>query len=387
MSTVCEKNKCTGCMACVETCPKNAIKIKDTLEAYNAVIRDELCIDCKACTRMCQNADAAITFRKTISWCQGWSRNAEKRKKASSGGAAYELSRVVIERGGSVFSCLFSKGEFVFDEADTVQELEKFSGSKYVKSSPKNIYKKISRKLQSGREVLFIGLPCQVAALKCFTGETKNLYTVDLICHGTPSPKTLSRFFEQYGYKLDALEDIQFRIKSRCQITEGNYKTFTPEYVRDPYMIAFLNSLIYTENCYSCKYARRERVSDITIGDSWQSDLSDESRKKGISLLLAQTQKGEALIQKADLETVPVDLEKAAAANHQLQHPSMEPDGRRDFFTSLKAGKKFNELVRKNYPKQYLKQQIKKILSRTGIICGKEMIDYRIIFKERNDKS
>lgn len=386
MNTVCEKNKCTGCMVCAETCPKKAIKIEDTLEAYNAVIRDDLCIDCKACTRMCQNADADIIFRKTISWCQGWSRDAEKRKKASSGGAAYELSKVIIERGGSVFGCLFSKGEFVFDEVDTVRDLGKFSGSKYVKSNPENIYKKISKKLQSGREVLFIGLPCQVAALKCFTGERDNLYTVDLICHGTPSPKILNRFFEQYGYKLHDLEDIQFRIKKQHPITEENYKTFTPEYVRDPYMIAFLNGLIYTENCYSCKYARRERVSDITIGDSWQSDLSDESRKKGISLLLAQTQKGAELIHKADLETVPVDLEKATAANHQLQHPSIEPEGRRDFFTSLKAGKKFNELVQKNYPKQYWKQQIKKILGRIGIICGKEMIDYRIIFKEINDK-
>lgn len=372
MSTVCEKNKCTGCMACVEICPKKAIKIEDTLEAYNAVIYDDLCVNCKTCTCVCQNVDADITFRKTISWYQGWSRDAGERKESSSGGAAYELAKVIINRKGTVFSCLFSKGEFVFDEANTVSELKKFSGSKYVKSNPKNIYQKINEKLRSGVDVLFIGLPCQAAALKCITGEKNNLYTVDLICHGTPSPKTLELFLKQYGCQLDSLEDIQFRVKDQFQVVSKSYRAFVPKCVRDPYMMAFLNGLIYTENCYSCKYARRERVSDITIGDSWKSNLPDEAKKKGISLMLVQTQKGEVLIREVDLELNPVDLEKAVAANHQLQHPSIEPNGRMDFFSSLKEGKQFNALVRKNYPKQYMKQCIKSAFSKLGIIWGGE---------------
>lgn len=141
--------------------------------------------------------------------------------------------------------------------------------------------------------------------------------------------------------------------------------------------------LFIQKNCYSCKYARRERVSDITIGDSWQSNLPVEIQKKGISLILTQTQKGNLLLQEANMELKDVDLEKAVSANHQLQHPSNEPDGRNDFFKSLKEGKNFNGLVKENYPKQYTKQQIKSVLSKLGIIRGGgAMIDYRIIVQE-----
>ena len=370
MKTVCEKDKCTGCMACIEVCPRNAIKVEDTLEAYNAVICEDLCINCNACTRVCQNSNAIITFRKTTAWYQGWSNDSNDRKNSSSGGAAYELAKAIINRGGIVYSCLFFNGEFVFDETNTVSGLKKFSGSKYVKSNPKNIYKRIKERLRMGTDVMFIGLPCQVAALKCVTGEKDNLYTVDLICHGTPSPRVLELFLEQYGCKLEDLKDIQFRVKDQFQVSSKTYKAFTSKFVRDPYMIAFLNGLIYTKNCYSCKYARRERVADITIGDSWESDLPVEIQKKGISLILSQTQKGDALIHEANMELKSVDLEKAVAANHQLRHPSIEPTGRDEFFWLLKKGKRFNTLIRKNYPKQYTKQKMKAVLSKLGIIGG-----------------
>ena len=161
---------------------------------------------------------------------------------------------------------------------------------------------------------------------------------------------------------------------------------FAPKGTRDPYMIAFLNGLIYTENCYSCKYARRERVSDITIGDSWKSNLSMEIQKKGISLILAQTIKGKALIQKAKLELNSIDLEKAIDANQQLQHPHIEPGGRKDFFDALKKGKPFNSLVQKKFPKQYTKQNIKAALSKVGIIT-RVVIDYRIIIELTDEKT
>lgn len=177
MNTVCEENKCTGCMACMEMCPKKAIKIEDTLDSYNAVISDELCIKCNACLQVCQNVNANTTFRQTITWYQGWSRNANDRKESSSGGAAYELAKAFIKRGGTVFSCTFFNGEFVFDEASKLSELRKFSGSKYVKSNPNGIYKNIRGKLKSGENILFIGLPCQVAALKkCYRRKGKFIY-------------------------------------------------------------------------------------------------------------------------------------------------------------------------------------------------------------------
>ena len=90
MDTVCEKNKCTGCMACLEVCPKKAIKLEDTLDAYNAVICEDFCIHCNACTCVCQNVNNSIEFKKTISWYQGWSSDEWNRENSSSGAAVYE---------------------------------------------------------------------------------------------------------------------------------------------------------------------------------------------------------------------------------------------------------------------------------------------------------
>ena len=43
-----DRDKCTGCGACVDVCPVNAITIEDG----KAVVSDE-CVDCGACVGMC----------------------------------------------------------------------------------------------------------------------------------------------------------------------------------------------------------------------------------------------------------------------------------------------------------------------------------------------
>lgn len=370
MKTVCKKDQCAGCMACIDICPQGAISIQDNLQAYNAVINEKLCVNCGACQKVCQSNYSASAI-SPISWQQGWALQDEVRANSSSGGAAAELSRVFIVSGGIVCSCVFRDGVFGFEFAETVDELQKFVGSKYVKSNPIGIYKQISDKLKKDKEVLFIGLPCQVSALKNFVPSKyqKNLYTIDLICHGTPSPEILEKFLNQYHYSLKNLNDIRFRMKAKFQVFGDNKGIVTPG-VSDRYMIAFLNTLTYTENCYSCQYAKRERVSDLTIGDSWGNELAEEEQKKGVSLILCQTAKGMKLLSNAKLHLEPVDVDRAVKNNHQLHAPSNMPEGRYDFFRLLNEGKKFDSLVKKNFPKQCFRQDIKKILIKAKIIVG-----------------
>ena len=85
-----------------------------------------------------------------------------------------------------------------------------------MKSNPKGIYKKIKQLLQSGKKILFIGLPCQVAAVKRFVGKRyeEKLYTIDLICHGSPSPMLLERFLNEKGYNIKQIGNIEFRSKT-----------------------------------------------------------------------------------------------------------------------------------------------------------------------------
>lgn len=362
MKTVCERDMCTACGACIQICPKNALRIEDSMFANNAIIDEEKCVECNTCYKVCQVCNP-LELKKPVYWKEGWSKDSEIRAYASSGGAAGAIERAFINEGGVVCSCVFDKGEFVFQIVDSEKEVRKFVGSKYVKSNPGEIYKKVRLLLRQGEKVLFVGLPCQVAAVKKYVGKEELLFTIDLICHGTPSPKVLDKFLKDNTCNLAQTKDISFRQKTRFGL-EADQKKFTAPNVRDHYMFAFLNSIVYTENCYSCRYARIERISDLTLGDSWGSTLEEEEKKKGVSLILCQTEKGKTLLDQSDLYLKDVDLQRAIENNHQLSHASAKPEQREKFLRLLKEGKKYSKAVLLCYPERYMKDMIKTLLYR-----------------------
>ena len=361
--TVCDEKKCNGCSACKSICPKDAISIVDSIDYYDAVIDLNKCIDCGLCKRVCPNVNL-VSMKSSVSAFQGWANDAETRKRAASGGIASELARSFIENGGIVCSCICKKGDFEFEIIDDVSDVGRISGSKYVKSNPNNIYKKVKAELAEGTKVLFIGLPCQVAAILNYVNESqrRNLYTVDLICHGTPSPKILDFFMQQQKVETGSVETISFR-KGNCFSVTANGNTVSLEGGSDAYSIAFLAGLIYTENCYNCQFANEKRVSDITIGDSWGTNLDEAERKKGISLIICQSDRGEQLVKSANIYITDVDLENAKVHNHQLKEPSKRPKYRNYVMKVVKEHRgSFNRTVFMCEPILYSKQVIKSLL-------------------------
>lgn len=94
---------------------------------------------------------------------------------SSSGGVALAIISSFIQNGGYVASCLFKDGEFIFELTNDLEMSKKFAGSKYVKSNPNGIYLKIKERLKTDK-VLFIGLPCQVAAVNNYIRIKKLIY-------------------------------------------------------------------------------------------------------------------------------------------------------------------------------------------------------------------
>lgn len=358
MKTVCKLNKCNGCMACLEKCHRDAITIRDDLEHYNAIIDTKKCVNCGLCINVCPNNNDNAT-NKPQWWYQGWAEST-LREQSSSGGAASAIIRTFIEQGGYVASCLFQDGEFKFQVTNEVDVARRFAGSKYVKSNPAEIYKKIQSLLDDDKKVLFIGLPCQVAAVKRFVKDDTKLITADLICHGTPSPRLLEKCLQEYGYDIHKLTDISFRIKSLYKLNT-NGKPIAAFNMMDNYLIAFLHSYDYTENCYSCRYASLDRVSDITLGDSWGTELKREV-KNGVSLILCQSLKGQKLVEGAGLKLLDVDIENAVLHNEQLNRPSKISKLRNRFFTNFGRYNDFGKALVKTAPSVVIKEKSKSVI-------------------------
>lgn len=376
MKTICQEDMCAGCKACINSCPQNAIAILDSIKANNAVINTNICINCGLCIKVCPNL-VRRELKTPVFWKQGWAEESI-RKNSSSGGVASAIIKNFIEHGGYVASCCFEKGEFCFDITNDIEKAKKFAGSKYVKSNPGNIYQSIKKLLEAGGKVLFVGLPCQSAAVQNFCGSdlSSNLYTIDLICHGTPSPKLLRRFIEEQGLEWRKISDLHFREKNNFGLSYNEVKLM-PRRVMDSYLLAFLNCVDYTENCYYCRYATLGRVSDITLGDAW-GQMSDTD-PNGVSLVLCQTRKGIDILKSTNIHFEDVDLDKAVEANHQLRHSSVKHPGRDKFFKAIKKGYTFKRAATRAMPRDSIKQSVKLGLIKTGIIKDSpRMGGYRI---------
>lgn len=357
MRSICESGQCTGCSACIDSCGRNAISLVDTYDTINAYIDETKCVRCNRCIGVCPVINPVIK-NEGIQWWQGWSNDERLRRSSSSGGIASSLSQYFIDDGGYVASCCYEGNKFVYRIAKSKEELEGFAGSKYVKSDPSGMYKKVKELLQAQKKILFIGLPCHVAGMRNYVGDCENLVLVDLICHGTPSIKTFHKFVEQNEKNVNRNKKWLFRENGRFGINFDSNIGIT-----DAFMLSFLYCLNYTENCYSCKYTGIKRCSDITLGDSWGSDLTDEI-KSGISLIICSTQRGTTLIKKCNLTLKEVDKDNAVLNNAQLRKPSSKPVSYALFFKSIKADKNYCSTVFKILPKQSIKQLIKGCLIR-----------------------
>lgn len=355
MISLADKQKCTGCMACLQVCPVKCISVRedDLGDLYPYIDRDT-CIECGSCVKVCPEISIKHkgSMKKADQAYAVWSLNRNSRSASTSGGVAAEFYESALNQGYWICGVRYEEEYHVrhFLTKDQ-KDISAFRQSKYVYSETENIYGQIKELLRKREKVLFISLPCKVAGLYSFLGDklVENLLTVDIVCHGTPPYAQLKEHIKKVAI-LDHGQ-LTFRKDNEYifEMTDNNEIVYSKTGRQDNYLAAFLEGLNYRPSCYNCSYARPERISDITIGDFW--GLGSETPWNypytgSISAVLINTEKGRKFWDECRERFFSEErsVEEAVKGNAQLNHPTPAHPKRAEFERLYKQ-KGFEEAV------------------------------------------
>lgn len=342
-----EHEICTGCGACAASCPRSAVHMKpDNMDVYYPDIDQNRCIGCGKCQRVCHlNRDNVLP--KSDKVYAAYSSDAAERATSASGGIAAELYKYARKNNWHVYGVEFVHNSYAhYKELVTDDDYRKAKNSKYVFCDATDVYKPIAEQLAKGDFVLFVGIPCQVAALISFLGgRRENLVTVDMLCHGTCPPGYLDAH-------IDAIEEKRAHKADELSFRDPEYHTYTFTFTlrnkgkvfyqvkpaeTDTYQIGYHKGLIYKENCYHCKYARAERVGDLTVSDfSGLGKLAPyNGTRKSVSCVVVSSKKGERIFRDLDERELIVSAKRPADEafryDRMFQHPTIAHKNRIKF--------------------------------------------------------
>lgn len=362
MIRITDKKDCCGCHACASVCARHSITMQEDNEGFlYPVIDTSTCTDCGLCEKVCPviNQDAPRKPQKVYA---AKNRNEEIRRQSSSGGIFTPLAEAIIRDGGVVFGAKFDKEWNVIHAwTDTIEGIADFRGSKYVQSTIGNTYREAREFLKQGRKVLFSGTPCQIAGLRKFLRkEYDNLLTVDVVCHGVPSPLVWRKYLEETREKLRAERDagkntvssslkdlpvitgISFRDKTHgwkkygfrlryaaseaagnsVSVSANDDSTLLQPFSDNVFMKGFLKNLYLRPSCYACAARSGKSGSDISIADFWgvQNYYPEFDDDKGIGLVLVNTDKGRKAYEQINADSMESAYEQGLNHNPCLEH-------------------------------------------------------------------
>ncbi len=297
--------QCIGCGACLSTCPKAAISMGCSPFFYKPSIDEAKCIKCNRCQQVCPAFGYSSPNKERDLRSFAISASDEERMQSSSGAVFPLLAKAVLRKGGFVCGAAWDESWNVHHIIiDNQEDLAKLRVSKYVQSFMGDCFAQIKKLLDYDKLVLFSGMPCQNAGLQKFLGKDyDNLITIDLLCHGAPSPKVWQDYLKA-NFDVDKITHITFRSKkSGWNCGTGAIVSFLTTDgggggMLKKYYPAFLGHKLSNEACLECPYKFIPRISDITLGDFWSYRSFDEklSDDKGLSIALANSPKGLKLL-------------------------------------------------------------------------------------------
>ncbi len=311
---ICPPEKCTGCGSCYQKCPNQCITmVPDPVEGFlYPQINLAACIHCNLCRKSCpactgyhiENLQKPIFFGARLPL-------RARRMESSSGGVFRAFSEWILQQNGLVAGVHFNRNfEAEVALTDSTAGRDEFCRSKYVQAANEEAYSLVAAHLTAGKKVLFTGTPCLVAGLYAFLGKDHpNLFTVDFICHGVPSPLVFKEYIHALEQEFKApVTRLNFRDKSagwtpmRLTVNFQNGKKYSRSHEENAYFKLFLAGGINRPSCYHCPYTKPEkREADLTMGDAWKIPQKNPSwdDNTGVSTVIINSPKGRELFQQA----------------------------------------------------------------------------------------
>ncbi len=329
-----EKVTCCGCGMCIKVCPMACLSKEDDEEGFMFPVIDRLrCISCGKCVSVCPMEQPVQTKSEfETEFYAATSFSEQTLVNSSSGGMFTEFAKIILKSGGAVCGATIDQRHKVYHMIiDSIDELYKLQGSKYVQSDLSCCLEDIHKYLQSDKLLLFVGTPCQVYAVKK-ANNCDNLITVDLLCHGVPSQKLFNKYIAYLEKKhRGTLVEIAFRdkVKNGWSITQRytikkrkKEKTYYLDRHLSEYFSGYLGNMTQRESCYRCPFTTINRCGDITLADFWGIDKvrPELLNRKGTSLVLINTKNGKDVFIEANskFSAQSVTVEEATVQNIQF---------------------------------------------------------------------
>lgn len=311
MIKLADESICTGCALCHDICTNEAITMHVNEEGFKyPIIDNNRCIKCGKCQKKCPviNDNGFHESKKAL-----YGRLIDNIEYSSSGGLCKALSKVILLDGGVLFGAVLLHDKVIHMKATNENEYTMMSGSKYLQSDMEGVYTQISEELNKNRKVLFMGCPCQCAAVDLnfkSKRDYNNLYICEILCHGVPSPGIFKEWIHFLENKYNSIiVNYYFRSKKNgwnrpsIEIVFENGKRVIQSHRESNYHMWFGKHLSLRKSCYKCKYRNIKRIADVTVGDFWgikDLDIVDDEIEKGTSVLLINTDKGQKLLDLAE---------------------------------------------------------------------------------------
>lgn len=357
-----KKSDCCGCSACAQICPKRCITMVADEEGFlYPSIDTTTCTDCGLCQKICPVINQ-YSSKTPMAVYAAKNHNEHIRMESSSGGIFTPIAESIIAEGGVVFGAKFdSDWSITHSYTESIEGLKEFRGSKYVQSKIGDSYTHAKQFLDAGRKVLFTGTPCQIAGLKhLLRKEYNTLTTIEVICHGVPSPRIWHDYLEYHKQQMQSNEitDISFRDKSNgwhkynfkiCVAKKGGTENSTEQkcrvvpYDKDLFMNGFLKDIYLRPSCYACAAKEGRSGADISIADYWgvehiHQQLDDD---KGIGLVIVNTPKGITRLTAiaSQIDYTVTDYAQAVAYNPSISRSVCEPKQRAKFWREYNTKK------------------------------------------------